>query len=416
MKLQKKILVDRIIGYPIVIFLNFFSKLLGKVLNRDHSFDKENVNTVIVCKLMGLGSVIQSTPLVSSIKSHYCNSKIVYITKQENSPICDRISAINQTICVDDRSVFQLLKTTISLLVTVWRLKPDIFINLEVHSMIGSIYTVLSCARNRLGFYTNSGDMRATGIYTQMSFFNPKAPRLQIYLQMARTVNIENISAKLLPINIEREKTQILFKKIEKIDNYIIINPNTSELGKERRWSKKNFIELSNRIIDSYEEYKIYFIGSPSEYNYVISIVDNISNDQVINLSGSLDLVEASALINGAKLLITNDSGPMHIGFSLNTTTLSLFGPTSPYHYITNKDNGKHAYVYKELYCSPCVHHFDVPPCRGNNQCMKLISVNEVFELTKDILDKNTITSKSNTNILYGSANTVHGIVRRHIK
>ena len=59
-----------------------------------------------------------------------------------------------------------------------------------------------------------------------------------------------------------------------------------------------------------------------------------------------------------------------------------MFGPASPHQYGQNKNAFG---IYKNVYCSPCVNDFLTPPCRGDNQCMKLISVDEVASLCSDI-------------------------------
>ena len=104
---------------------------------------------------------------------------------------------------------------------------------------------------------------------------------------------------------------------------------------------------------------------------------------KVFNTAGKFSLGELFALISGASLIITNDTGPMHISFALKKQTVCLFGPASPSQYGQNP----YAFgLYKNIYCSPCVHEFLTPPCRGDNQCMKLITVEEVELLSKHLL------------------------------
>ena len=96
----------------------------------------------------------------------------------------------------------------------------------------------------------------------------------------------------------------------------------------------------------------------------------------MINTAGQLSIEELIALINKTELMITNDTGPMHLSFAANRPTIALFGPASPIQF------GNHTAVdaiYKKVPCSPCVHNFIQPPCNGNNICMKQIEVAEVF-------------------------------------
>ena len=73
--------------------------------------------------------------------------------------------------------------------------------------------------------------------------------------------------------------------------------------------------------------------------------------------------------------MISNDTGPMHIAFAVNTKTIALFGPCSPLQY---GDIHAVEIFYKHVHCSPCVHKYLRPPCHGDNICMKNISAGEV--------------------------------------
>jgi hypothetical protein len=88
LSLNTKILIDRIVGTPIVHVLNLASQVLGKILRRDHAFG-ESVKTIMVCKLLGLGGIIQSTPLLQALKKHYPQAKIVYVTTNAGKGTCE---------------------------------------------------------------------------------------------------------------------------------------------------------------------------------------------------------------------------------------------------------------------------------------------------------------------------------------
>ena len=102
------------------------------------------------------------------------------------------------------------------------------------------------------------------------------------------------------------------------------------------------------------------------------------------NLAGKLTLGGLFALLDEAGCLITNDTGPMHIAWALGTPTVSLFGPVDPNHY--GWQGSRVAILYKRIYCSPCVHEVDEPPCGGYNVCMLRIGVDEVVAAVDRIL------------------------------
>ena len=117
-------------------------------------------------------------------------------------------------------------------------------------------------------------------------------------------------------------------------------------------------------------------INEKGEITNFVAVFEDIT-EQKRNLN------ELIALIDLSNLFITNDTGPMHIAYSLKKSTIALFGPCSPEQYGTMENT---ICLYKNVYCSPCVHEFIVPPCKGNNECMKQISVSEVMDSYKKIL------------------------------
>jgi len=397
-KTSKQIKIDRLLGIFNSLFVNVIVRIIGKILRLNHSLDRQ-FKTIAVCKYKGMGSIIQSTPLLQTLRIHFPDAHIIYISTDSNKSILSKIHCINEVICINDKNVFRLLKSTSKMLILMWKRKIDVFIDLEIYSNFSSLITTLSLAKNRIGYYRQSSHYRM-GIYTHMMYYNIKAPISNVYLQMANLFLCKETHTNIFPIECSLSKEELLLR-FTIITEYIVINPNASDLRIERRWDKNKFIQLINQINSSFPQYQIILIGATNEKFYVDEVYANIIDKKnVLNLAGRTNLDELIAVIKYAKILITNDTGPMHLAYSLKTKTLALFGPCSPYQYGGN-DN---CYiVYKNVYCSPCVHEFDVPPCKGNNQCMQLISQEEVFEMVSNILLNNTVANNINKSIVYTS-------------
>ena len=162
-------------------------------------------------------------------------------------------------------------------------------------------------------------------------------------------------------------------------------------------------ITLINLINLNYPDYHIILIGSTAEKNYVEGIVSACDKqEKIISLAGKTSIQQLIGVIQQASLLITNDTGPMHIGFATKTKTLALFGPCSPNQYGFNKNCFP---IYKNVYCSPCVHEFERPPCNGNNECMRLIEVSEVMQLIDAVLHHPQFANELQQAIVYHSDN-----------
>jgi ADP-heptose:LPS heptosyltransferase len=381
MDIKSKIWVDKVIGWAIAQPLNLIVRLVGKILNIDHSLNGK-FETIVVCKYKGMGSIIQSTPLLSTLRANYPEAKIVFVTSIENKAILNKIPVVDEILIVNDQGVFSLVLSVSKLLVCLWKRRVDLYIDLEIYSNFSSIITTLSLSRDRFGYYLRSNNYRL-GLYTHMMYYNTKSPISQTYLQFARLLNLKNIVTNLLQITSESSAQEIY--DIVKSRDYIVINPNASDLRLERRWGDENFVNVINTINSNYPDLKIVLIGSKGEADYVGKIYSAITQkSKVLNLAGKTSIDSLIGIIKYCRLLLTNDTGPMHIGFSLNIPVLALFGPCSPdqYGFSSNVTS-----IYKNIYCSPCVHEFIVPPCKGNNSCMKLITVEDVLIELEKILN-----------------------------
>jgi ADP-heptose:LPS heptosyltransferase len=363
--------------------------MLGKILSIDHSFN-QIPERIVVCKFLGMGSIIQATPLLQTLRLSFPRAQIFFVTSKANKELLEKTLCVNDVWCVDDKNIRSVLSSSWKLLRKLWKKKADLYIDLETYSYYSTAIATLSLSRNRLGFYRAERNIRM-GVYTHMMFFNPRSPIAESYLQMARLVGCLEIEKSLYPYKVSAEEQESCLRVLKKLNPessspYIVINPNASDLRVERRWPLENYALLISRLSLEFPNLNFYLIGSKSEFDWVEELYQKLNvreQQRVFNTAGKFSLSELFALISGGSLTITNDTGPMHISFSLKKPTVCLFGPASPSQYGQNPCAFG---LYKNIYCSPCVHEFLTPPCKGDNQCMKLITVEEVEIICKHLL------------------------------
>ncbi|MCE9539309.1 MAG: glycosyltransferase family 9 protein [Bacteroidetes bacterium] len=412
MNFKTKILIDRTIGLPLVYTLNVLARVLGFLLRIDHSLNKP-IKTIAVCKFVGLGSIIQATPLLQTLRKNYPDASIIFISNESNRALLNHITEIDTVFTISDKGISALLKTTASLLFKLWKQKPDVYIDLEIYSNYSSVIATMSLSKNRIGFFKNDKTYRK-GIYTHMLYFNVKSPISQTYLQFARLLGCKNIVSELSinTKNIDDNTSRIIDQKLNTtLQKYIVVNPNASDLRLERRWDLENFATLIHKMCVEFPEYKIILIGAGNETEYVGRLSSQLkAKKNVLDSSGKLSIKELLILTTNASLMITNDTGPMHIAFALKVKTVALFGPCSPQQYggIENTIT-----IYKNTYCSPCVHEFITPPCKGDNQCMKKIKVEEVLNSVRSQLNSTSSVVNQQSDIDYTSGDSPLGVVLR---
>lgn len=412
MKIQTQIFIDKILVKPFAILLNILVRIVGQLLRLDHSLDKD-FERIVVCKFKGLGSIIQSTPLLLALRSKYPNAKIVFVSSSSNKALLDKIDVLDECYYINDHSFFKLVFSVFKTWWRILKLRPQVYIDLEIYSNFSTVFTALSLANNRFGYYLRGSEYRL-GIYTHMMFFNVQTPISKIYLQFAALFGIDTANIPLIDLGESVSSNLDTQLPVDANLPYILINPNASDLRVERRWPAQSFILLIRHIADQYPNQPIYLIGSKAEATYTNQIASSLNLENVRSLAGETSMDQLLMMIQNATLMISNDTGPMHMAFSCKTPIICLFGPCAPDHY--SLQSSKIKTIYKKVYCSPCVHEFSHPPCKGDNKCMQFISVAEVFYQVEYFLVNEHFILENEANIsevIYKADRHILGTVKR---
>ena len=147
----------------------------------------------------------------------------------------------------------------------------------------------------------------------------------------------------------------------------VVVNPNAGDMALERRWPAERVAALVDSLAER-DAFNLVLSGSPAERPYVEGLVGSLRHpERVVDLSGRVRLVEFIALLERARVLVTNDSGPLHLAAAAGTSTVALFGPETPvlYRPLRSRPDQHHHVHYLGLPCSPCmfVHNNKVIDC-----------------------------------------------------
>ena len=387
--LDFKIKVDRILFGFSAYLLDRLAFIVGKFKNMDHSIDKDNMKNVVIAKYLGLGSIVRSQVIVQDIKNTFPNCKVHYLTSKKNIKIFEIIQNVDNILTIDDSGIISMFFSTLRLVLQLLKIKVDAFIDLEVYSRYSSCITVMSCARNRYGFFRYDIHLHI-GIYTHMLYFNSQKNITDIYLQISNYLTSSNMYNKNIPKFIFKEEHK---NEVEKyfLDNlrnkkeddiYIGINGNASELALERRYPPLYFVELIENLLNNIKDknINIFLIGSPSEKKYLEDeIYNKLNNKNGVFLTAGIFSLNASIyLLSKFDLFITTDSGPLHFAYAQNVNIISIWGPCSNLHY-SFPNYKKDIPINSFVYCSPCIHLTIRPPCNGNNICLQMIYPKNVY-------------------------------------
>ena len=180
----------------------------------------------------------------------------------------------------------------------------------------------------------------------------------------------------------DKERMEKLLKSlgIKKSDAIIILNPGAA--FPKKRWKMENFIETARQLLKEYDA-KIIVIGGMNEKGLAERIAGAVKSKDIFDFSGKTTLGELAALFQMSDLLITNDTGPMHLAAAVKCPVVAVFGPGNPYRY---GPLGTKSYVlHTSLDCFPCKLE---AKCRKKFVCMEHVSVEDVIKAVSLILDE----------------------------
>jgi ADP-heptose:LPS heptosyltransferase len=377
---------------PLVCFIFYWHNRVRKLFVRSpYTINPESVKNILLLKFFGMGSIILATPMMRALKARFPHAKLIIFTFASNKEICERIELIDEIVIMDPGNPFRIIKSLLACIRKIRRKHCEISIDLEFFAKSSSLVQYLCGTKIRVGFYIIQfgtwlkmlwrGDLLTHNVY-----YNPHRHTTEVFLALARSIGADTEDLSPAPIKIYDEDTTNLSKLFSEInirenDFIILININSSSLCVERRWPIEKFVDLTKKLRDQ-SAARIILLGDEHDKEYVDKFFGLLGDDEkLINLAGRLNLGMLAGLFKRANLFITNDSGPLHIAASLGIPAISFFGPEIPERY---GPYGKEQTVfYSGVYCSPCLNVYNQKSamCGGENECMRKISVEEVFNV-----------------------------------
>ena len=408
--------IDRVVGTPLCWILNILTWSVGVVLRRRHA-PPYAPERILVIKLMGVGSIVQALPLLDGLARRYPGAELRMLCFPETEIFAKRLHPVASVFTIDNRSLFTLARTSLTALVAIVRWRPDLVLDLEFHSKFSSLLTTITAAPNRGGLFDVTTAFR-NRLHTHLVYANPRQHICDLYCHLGRAFGVESFKplaecAGCIRLQHGEEDEASRFVAANAAGRpVILVNANAGELCLERRWPSDKFAVLAAALVDSGT---VMLVGSPAERDHVEEIRSLITDDatraKVLNAAGALSFGGYLALLKRAALMVTNDSGPMHLAAVLGAPVVSLWGPGESATYEPRTP--RHVAVSEHVFCSPCLYITHEPPCAGENLCMTSMPVARVLDAARALVPSLSIGPSPVVTIRRAAVGSLPGLVLR---
>lgn len=377
--LKSLVNIDRL-AYPTYWVIS----LLNPLIRPNKNITPGQSEKVAIIKMLGIGSI---TRIYTTLKKNHIDLEQVELyTLSGNRELCE-VLKIKNVQFIEVNGLFKFAISSLKAIRRIRRQKLKVIIDYERSSNLLSIFRVFST------FFTGT---------KTISFYNLKTDRkssldFQFRIKGRSIQELITLTIPFLP----KSPNQQEINQISIADfipkHSILININASDYMPHRKYSRERFAEVIKSLLAEDESLNIFLVGAPQEKGYVDAMIHQYIQDysQVINCCGVWNLKQLISALDTCRLLITNDSGPMHLAVMRGVQTVVIWGPTTPdtfgyedYAHVVNVQSGRS--------CAPCFTHPKSKAagvCKGRIDCMRDIKPEQVSNMAIQLLTRQQVTA-----------------------
>jgi len=337
--------------------------------------DQSLIKNILVIKLRAIGDVLLSTVVLKSLRSAFPDAKLDFLTERRSREVVEGNPTLSSVIIFDAKN-----DNSIGLILDVRRQQYDLVIDLFGNPR-SALVTLLSGARYRVG-YRFGWRKYCYNVVTE-----PRGDRVHnvdFNLDALRRIDIPITDTPLkFPVTPVADGFAKEFFEGEKfVDKFVIaLNPGGGWLTK--RWRGRHFAELGDMLVERLGA-SILVVWGPGE-EMIAGEIRNLMRHPAV-LIPPCNLKQLAAILCRCGMLVTNDSGPMHIASAVGTPVVAIFGPTNPA--LQGPVGAPNEVIQNQnILCLGC----NFTTCPIGNPCMEELPAEDVFAGAQRLVARNSL-------------------------
>ncbi len=342
--------------------------------SNDKSFEK-----FLILRFSSFGDVLQSLSIAGKIQQTFPNARVDWITRSEFSSLISSHPAIQNVYPIERKSAAKSL----------WKLASEL-----AQKEYDVVYDAHNNLRSHLFVWFFRWHVLINKPFSSVIYLRKSQKRWKRFLLFQLRKNLFQMpfsgqrdlleALQEISCTIELPPTPQLFidskstLPVHLPAQFVALAPSSAH--ELKRWPVDYWSELIS------QNPSVFFVFLGGKEDLFIQGLNNAHPTNTLNLAGALTMMESAAVVSKSQLLITNDTGPLHLAEQLGHPAFALMGP-APFGFPSRSST---KIFQRDLICRPCSKHGQNPCINPNfHQCMRDIQVKEVHEemnrfLTKD--------------------------------
>jgi len=340
------------------------------------------VKRILVVQTAFIGDVILTLPLVQVLKDFMPAADIDLVVVPRAMDVCRNHPAIHELVSYDKRGAERGWKGLRSKSKDLRHTRYDLAF-VPHRSLRSALLVFAARIPLRVGFRKSAGKW----LFTRRIPYNSDEHEIKRNLSLLEGIGMHDLGTVLPTVYPgeaeQREVDELLSsKELAGARTLVAIAPGT--IWNTKRWLKERFAGLARSLAE--KNIGVILIGGPEDATLGDEVKEQASHPLVHNLAGKLSLLGSAECIRRCKVLVSNDSAPMHLAVAVRTPVVAIFGATVPAFGFAPVGPNDTVVETRGLRCRPCSIHGGEQCPIGTFECMMNISVERVLQRVEDRL------------------------------
>jgi heptosyltransferase-2 len=330
---------------------------------------------ILVIQTAFIGDAILTLPMIQVLKRNYPDSSIDVVVVPRAAELFANHPAVSEIISYEKHGADSGLKKFAAIANRLRQRGYDLIVTPH-RSMRSALLTRWIKGKQSIGFDRSAGKW----FFVHKVKYDASAHEIERNLSLLKPLGLQYAGSELpmlYPSQEDRQSVDRILNEsgVRRDEPMVAVAPGT--IWNTKRWPVKNFTEVCIRLAGGGD--RIVLVGGKEDEALCEEIRKSAGSHNVVNTAGKLSLLQSAEALRRCRILISNDSAPMHLAVAVGTRVIAVFGATVPEFGFAPRGKNDIVVEIKGLKCRPCAIHGGKKCPIKTFDCMLKISPEDVL-------------------------------------